>query len=165
VPLWEASLRHIVAASRAASTAELDALLRCAEEGGALVALEDVDALALPAAGPAALAVVRWLERTRATVLLHAPGAAALDPAVARHVTLDVPFAPPHQATRVQLWLRALPELADDARALAQALATGGQIVAWAARARRLAAIDGEPLALRHIRQILDRAHGVGHGR
>jgi hypothetical protein len=163
LPLREASLRLLLAAARAGAR-DLRELIRCAEEGGALVALEDADAVSATDEGPAALDLVRWLARTRATVLLHSRGSRPLDPALARLVAVDVPFGALDQPQRVQVWLQALGELADDARALAATPATGGEIVAWAARARSLAAFDGEPVSLQHVRQVIDQARGASDG-
>jgi hypothetical protein len=163
LPLWELSLRRLAAESRAAVAPDLEAVMRAAEEGGALVALDDADAVAID--DPGMLAVARWLECTRTTVLVHSRGARPLDASLSRLVTLEVALPPPDQATRVQLWLSALAELSDQARTLAATPATGGQIVAWAARARRLAELEGEPPSLRHVRQAMGQEDGAGHGR
>jgi hypothetical protein len=104
---------------------------------------------------------VRWLERTAAPVLLHTRAGAHPDDDVARLLPLEVAFAAPDKATRAQLWQRMLPELADDARELARTPATAGQIVAWCARARRIAQLDGTTVALTHVRQLLEREDGA----
>lgn len=158
LPLWEASARALLAAPPP------PALLRFIDEGAAVLSLTDADAIALPASGPNALALARWLNQTPGIVLLHSGERARLDGMVAARVALTIALLPPDAATRARLWQQALPELGAAASQLARRSSTGGQIDRWAAHARRLAALEGVSLTMAHVERAIARTTGERYG-
>lgn len=158
LPLWEASARALLAAPPP------PALLRFIDEGAAVLSLTDAEAIALPAGGPNALALARWLEQTPGIVLLHGGERARLDGIVAARVALTIALLPPDAATRARLWQQALPELGATGSQLARRSSTGGQIDRWAAYARRLAALEGVALTMAHVERAIARTTGERYG-